>query len=336
MRAIAIGVLALVGCGFETEPVGGALRVSGEVVDFESGAAISSTASISTTGLAPPPTITSQGASFTLDQIPESSAFQILASSPPTHRATFSDAIIVTDSDLDNVKVPAVSEALLADLATAFGVTPTAAKGVLFVKLVDDTGAAKADVAAASLLVPSGVIGPKFLAPDFSAMPAAAASSTSGWAVFFEVPPGVVVLGSPAQSSVSVSMPISSINASTVTVASAIVGGALVLPTNVSFSTQIVPIFTSRGCIACHAGGGIGKDQGGLNLGGGANLAYRELTQERVGLRINLAMPEKSLILTNPSREDQPDAHPNVTWTGPTDPDYVKILVWIREGAREN
>jgi hypothetical protein len=37
-----------------------------------------------------------------------------------------------------------------------------------------------------------------------------------------------------------------------------------------------------------------------------------------------------------PSAESPPDAHPNVTFTGPQDPDYVKILAWITEGAPNN
>jgi len=47
-------------------------------------------------------------------------------------------------------------------------------------------------------------------------------------------------------------------------------------------------------------------------------------------------MPEKSLLLTMPSAESPPDSHPNVTFTGPQDPDYLKILVWVREGAKDN
>ena len=43
-----------------------------------------------------------------------------------------------------------------------------------------------------------------------------------------------------------------------------------------------------------------------------------------------------SQLLTYPSREDPPDRHPNVTFTSPLDPDYLKILVWIREGAKDN
>ncbi|MFN0249637.1 MAG: hypothetical protein ACKV2T_22325 [Kofleriaceae bacterium] len=259
----------------------------------------------------------------------------MLASSPPTHRATFSDAIVVTDTDLADVKVLAVSEALLDELATAFGVVPTAAKGVLFVKLVDGTGAPMANVAAANLMV-MGAIGPKFLAPDLSPVSAATASTASGWAVFFEVPAGVVTLGAPLGVDLSIDMPISPINPGTVTIASAVIGASIELPTNVSFLATVFPIFAARGCVACHSGGGIGKDLGGLHLDGGANLAYRELVTERQGVRVNLTTPEMSLVLTKPSREDPPDTHPNVTFTGPSDPDYLKIVVWIREGARNN
>jgi hypothetical protein len=52
--------------------------------------------------------------------------------------------------------------------------------------------------------------------------------------------------------------------------------------------------------------------------------------------RVQLATPEMSLVLTMPSAETPPDNHPNVTFTGPQDPDYQKILAWIREGAKEN
>ena len=43
-----------------------------------------------------------------------------------------------------------------------------------------------------------------------------------------------------------------------------------------------------------------------------------------------------SLVLTYPSREDPPDRHPNITFASPSDRDYLKILVWIREGAKNN
>ena len=102
-----------------------------------------------------------------------------------------------------------------------------------------------------------------------------------------------------------------------------------------SFSTQVFPIFTARGCDACHSGNGPGRDLGNLTLDGGTHPVWRELVEEEAG-RVNVQMPSASLLLTMPSRESPPDQHPNVTFTSPNDLDYIKIEVWISEGAREN
>lgn len=335
-------VALLTACGFggddappDDGPLGGSLMVAGSVVDFETGAAIGGTATVSTSGLLGAPGVSTQGASFTITGIPENSAFQVLAGAPPTHRSTFSSTVVVIKDDLDGIEVPAVSEAFLSRIATSFGVTPTAAKGVLFVRAVDMAGMPRANVTAATFVLGGGVIGPKFLDANLAPLPNATATTASGWAVFFEVPVGVVSLGLAATATVD--MATSPINAGVVTLADAtITPGAAVLPTNVSFLTTVFPIFTNRGCVACHSGGGPGKDLGGLHLDGGANLAYRELVDERPNTRVKLATPEASLVLTFPSREDPPDRHPNITFASATDADYLKILIWIREGARNN
>jgi len=344
--AILLGVAHLVGCvgddGGSTGdddggPLGGSLMVSGHVVDFETGDPIDAAASVTTSGLAPAPMVSTTGSDFQIGGIPENSAFQILAGAPPTHRSTFSTSVIVIDADLTGIKVQAVSETYLASLATAFGVTPTAAKGVLFVKLVNSAGLGQADVPASQILVGGGAIGPKFLDADLTPQPNAMQSSASGYAVFFEVPTGVVSLGVAAAPTVTLEMATSPINAGVITIAEAkVTQGAPELPSGISFSQQIVPIFTSRGCVACHTGGGIGKDLGGLKLDGGDASIYRELVDEKPNLRVNPAAPESSWVLQLPSREDPPDRHPNVTFASPQDPDYVKLLVWIREGAQQN
>jgi hypothetical protein len=88
--------------------------------------------------------------------------------------------------------------------------------------------------------------------------------------------------------------------------------------------------------VACHSGNGIGKQLGGLKLDGSPSSAYKELVEERPNTRVQTANPENSLVLRYPSREDPPDAHPNITFASAVDPDYLKILVWIREGAKNN
>ncbi|MDB4955715.1 MAG: hypothetical protein JWO36_3284 [Myxococcales bacterium] len=319
-------------------PLGGSLSISGNVVDLETGAAVTGNATVSTSALSPAPKITVQGAAFTIDEIPANSTFQLLASVPPTHHATYSPATVVVDADLTNLKAYVVSETFLSRLATGFSVTPSAAKGVLLLHLVDAMGTAKANVAGSNLVLAgaTGASGPHFL--DANLAPSTATvSSSSGWVVFFEVPSGAVSLGSAVNATATLQMATSPVGASIVTIANVVVadGAPPALPTNVSFSTDVFPIFQNRGCAACHSGNGAGRDLGNLTLDGSTNLVYKELVTETT-TRVVVAAPETSRVLTMPSYENPPDGHPNVTFTGPQDKDYLKILVWIREGAKQN
>ena len=337
--ALALAIAGCGGSGSSEPPIGGSLMVTGSVYDFQTGSTVSGTASITTTALTPSPKITVEGGNFTLDGVPENSAFQILATVAPTHRGTYSPAIEVTTDDVDGAKAYAVSEQFMSSLSTGFSITPTAGKGVLLLHLVDAAGNPKTGVSGSNLVLANtaGSTGPKFLDANLNPAAGATSTSTSGWAVFFEVPPGVVSLGQAATATVTLNMATSPVGAATVTIANVTVadGAPSPLPTNVSFSQQVFPIFTSRGCVACHSGNGIGRDLGGLTLDGSANLVFKELTVENPK-RVVPAAPETSLVLTMPSAENPPDGHPNVTFTGPQDPDYLKLLVWIREGARDN
>jgi hypothetical protein len=322
-----------------SDTLGGSLTVTGSVLDFQTGTEVMGAATIATTALSPLPEITASGAQFTINGVLENSAFQILASVPPTHRSTYSQVIEVVSDDVHDVKVKTVSEQFLTTLTTGFGVTPTSAKGIVMLHLVDAAGVAKAGVAGSNIVLAgvTGATGPKFL--DANMMPVANATATtaSGWVVFFEVAPGVVALANAATATVTLEMATSPVGGGSVTLAEVKVtdGAPPSLPTNVSFSQQVFPIFSARGCVACHSGNGPGKDLGGLTLDGGANHVHKELTVENP-LRAKTVMPETSLVLTMPSAESPSDGHPNVTFTGPSDPDYIKILVWLREGAKLN
>lgn len=341
-RWLAPAVVALaIGCGSDpgSGPLGGSLDVTGTVLDFETQMPVSGTASISAAGLLIPPTITVTGADFSISGVPENSAFQVLASVPPSHRATYSPTISVTTMSVTGIKSYAVSEAFLTKLATGFSVTPSAANGILLVHLTDMSGMPKAGITGSNIVLSNAgsASGPHFL--DANLAPSTATSSSaSGWAVFFEVAPGVVSLGQAANATVALDMPSAMIGAANVTIATITVGSGAPapLPTNVSFAQQVAPIFQNRGCVACHSGSGIGKDLGNLTLDGSTNKVYMELTGPEDPARVQVATPEKSLVLTMPSAESPPDAHPNITFTSPQDPDYLKILVWIREGAKQN
>ena len=101
-----------------------------------------------------------------------------------------------------------------------------------------------------------------------------------------------------------------------------------------------VHVFTDRGCVLCHSGSGVGKDQGGVHFNGESQKMYRELVEEISANhgtpRVDLANPANSLVLTLPSKEDPPDVHPNSTFLSSSDPDYLLILGWITEGALNN
>jgi hypothetical protein len=335
MISAAFIVTGMTGCSFTSDEVApdSPVGVQGQVVDFQTGAQVTAT-DLTVSGLSPTPKVTLNGSSFTLEGVLQNSAFEVLAVAQD-HRSTASQ-VVVTTSGVSSLKAPVVSEAFVTTLATAFGAAPSLAKGIVLLHLVDASGKPRAGVTAASFTI-AGTNGPHFLDANLMPAPTATASSSSGWVVFFDVPPGVAGVSQGLSVAVTIDMPASPIAGGVVTIVEGkVTDGAQVLPSNVSFPTQIVPIFKTRGCVACHSGNGPGKDLGGLTLDGGTKLIYKELVLEKPSIRVNVGKPETSLVLTMPSREDPPDGHPNVTFTGPLDPDYLKLLVWIREGAKEN
>ena len=341
----ALFTIALVACGGDDPADPGEIAtyvVTGTVVDFETGDPIAGSASVTTDGIDPPPTISVTGPEFTLQDVPPGSLFHILAGSPPGYRSTYGAPIEVVDADVDGVISEIVSEEYLAGLATAFGVEASAGTGVLLAQVVDDAGAPIAGIPAGAFDVGVDAVGPFFLDADRVADPGATETSASGYVVVFDVPPGLYAVSAVSGSGFTMVMPDSPAASTTATVARVVVneGEAPELPTGVSFSADVAPIFENRNCVACHDGSGIGKDLGGLHLNGSPEKMHNELAEEispKHGVpRVDLENPENSLMLTMPSREDPPDAHPNITFASSADPDYLIILGWITEGALNN
>jgi len=88
----------------------------------------------------------------------------------------------------------------------------------------------------------------------------------------------------------------------------------------VSFSEDIIPIFTGNNCTACHDTGGQIPDLTPDN-------AFSALNTSRY---INTSAPEESLIYTRP--------HPDGSGSHPTysEADAALILVWLKQGAENN
>lgn len=331
----------LVGTGGDGGSDVAPLSLSGSLVDFVTGESLAGGATVSTDGLSPPPTISVTGANFEIEGIPPYSNFHLLVGSPPDYRSTYSVIVETTDVDQSGLEFEALSEDFIDSLYASFAVTPTDGTSLIVAKLIDAEGQAVSGVPASAFALEVGMEGPFFLDADRAPDAALGASSASGYVVVFQVVPGLVSLVADAAADVSMSMADSPVAARAATLAEITVqNGDIVIPTNVSFSQQITPIFTDRGCVLCHSGSGIGKDQGGVHFNGESQKMYRELVEEisdnHGTPRVDLANPANSLVLTLPSKEDPPDVHPNSTFLSSSDPDYLLILGWIQEGALNN
>ncbi len=106
-------------------------------------------------------------------------------------------------------------------------------------------------------------------------------------------------------------------------------------PRPISFQLDVMPVLTAAGCNtgSCH-GSARGQDGFHLSLFGyDPQGDHYRLTTEMAGRRINLAVPEESLILTK--------AIGAVPHTGgklmkPGSPFYQTLVGWIRDGANED
>jgi hypothetical protein len=326
-------------------PVVATVSVSGSVVDFQTGMPIATSATLSLSGLnqEEPPAISVMGATFEVSGIAPFSAFNILSGAPPDYRDTYNVLTEVKDANVTGIEALVISEAFLAELQTGFGVMPSASGGIVLARAVDDAGMPRVAVSATAFTVNDAAppTGPFFLDDALAPAPNANETSASGYVVFYDVPPGRAEFGAAMGSGYTISGASSPVAVGKVTIVElTVTDGAPVIPTNVSFTNDVVPIFEKRGCTACHSGSNIGADLGDLALNVGDNKVYDELTNE-VSMtykttRVNLMVPEESLVLRMPSAEDPPDAHPNITFTGPSDADYLTLLGWITEGAKQN
>jgi len=338
--SLILGLMA--GCGNDGVTVFRSQSVSGTVVDFVSGEPVDGEASVAPANIETELHVSVSGASFEVTGVPPGSVFNLVAGASG-YRNTYSVAIEMGETDITDFEAQVVGTTYLEDLATAFGVQPTATKGVLIARAVDADRAPLAGIAAADLYLDGTMpqAGPFFLDANLQPDATADATSSSGYVVLFELDPGQVSLTAAPDAEIGVVMPVSPVSASAVTLAEVAVdvGGQVELPANISFSQDIMPIFSTRGCDNCHSGGGIGNKIGNLFLDGGAKKTYTEVVADispTYGVpRVDLAAPENSLMLTVPGPTIVGD-HPATIFASTSDPDYLKLLVWIQEGALEN
>ncbi len=100
----------------------------------------------------------------------------------------------------------------------------------------------------------------------------------------------------------------------------------------ISFKLDVMPVFMKAGCNVggCH-GAARGKDGFRLSLFGfDPDGDYFRLTRENIGRRINLAIPEDSLLLTKSIAKAQ---HTGGECFKPESAEYATILRWLKAGA---
>ncbi len=103
----------------------------------------------------------------------------------------------------------------------------------------------------------------------------------------------------------------------------------------ISFKLDVMPVFMKAGCNTggCH-GSARGKDGFRLSLFGfDADGDYLRLTREFATRRLNLAVPEDSLVLTKATGKAQ---HTGGTRFHEGEPPYETILRWLRAGAPQD
>lgn len=105
------------------------------------------------------------------------------------------------------------------------------------------------------------------------------------------------------------------------------------LEPTVSFRKDVMPVFMKAECNRCH-GAARGQDGFKLSLWGfDPDSDYFRITREQPGRRVNLAVPEESLLLT---KSDGEAAHTGGKRFEKGSPLYHTMLRWLKAGAPDD
>src|SRR5262245_33749895 len=118
----------------------------------------------------------------------------------------------------------------------------------------------------------------------------------------------------------------------------AVLGSILTLlvavqPAPIDFDTDVLPVLTTAGCNAgaCY-GAAAGRGGFKLSLFGGDPVAdYRAIVRDLEGRRVNLARPERSLLLLKPTWQVD---HEGGERFASDSPQAAVLLDWVRSGSR--
>jgi hypothetical protein len=320
----------LVGCAFEGAGGGEAnpdgidrVIASGAVVDFVTGEPVTgvSLESVDLTG----GEIATDDSSFTISEILPHSVFRLRVSAAG-YATTITELISVETADVDGLTVEVIASQLIGD---AYAEAQIARSGGIMAGRLFDTGTGDpvGGVAAEAFTDGEAAV---FLGADQQIVDDAPATTSTGVALVLNVTPGLIDL----ESGVGVHSfipPTTRVEDGVVSIVDVEVGAdPPPIPTDVYLDPDVMDVFTARGCLGCHSGGGPGQTQGGFGLNGDL-----ETRHDAVLMRVDLDAPEQSLLLRKPSFEDPPDSH-QIIFANRYDPDYLIMLGWIIDGAPED
>ncbi len=151
-------------------------------------------------------------------------------------------------------------------------------------------------------------------------------------------------------STTTTSVPTSTTTSSSTTTTTATTTTTTSVPA-VSFANEVVPLFSTWSCIACHNAGHecAGAGSGGFNLTGTTGAIYSEVVNETAapgctgGSRVSIGNPPNSLILRKPTLQVTHGG--GQIWTvdndcstpgTPQQQAYCTVLRWVQGGAPNN
>ncbi len=328
------------------------IDVSGKTMDYFTNLALPS-ATYTTDGMTPAMNGTSGAdGSYALVNVPPASSFYVMVSGDPAnYYPTRNDALTVKDTSV-MANLYAVTMNDMKRQYSTVGLTRTTGTGMSIINLVRNNGTPLEGVKPTDITLTdaagkavTGFQGPYFFGPNgdiqlVATVPVSTTYNGSARAAILDLPPGAYTLN------VSYTSGAGTIMTMTVPLMSAADGVTLVSTTNaaaptappgatpLSFATDIYPMLQraalgGQGCANCHNGTMLA---GGLAYDGPAATVYTKLMA--TPNVVVVATPATSLLLSMPLYETPPDLHPNATWLTNLDPAYVKIMLWISQGAK--
>ena len=341
--AVSLSLLTSVSCGGGgEEEEDTTYNVTGTVIDYSTGQALSGTATITTEGIDPAPTIAIDGAKFTISEVPKNTTFTLVIGNNTEHQTKHTVMVGTANATIDPVHVP---QSYIDDLAGDVAVTPSLNQGIVIVQVVDLQGNPESGVGREQFDILGDLDADDiyFIDSDGTLNDGLDETQDNGKFVLFNVPPGSLEIAAVDLAKDKITFE------ATVTAGTTVVADLVFEP--FSFAAHIVPFFSR--CSGCHRERTPERDPAAnMSLVGTPSEIHGELMADATepGERVNTSNGQAatSLLLRkplSPNEDGVPDdgiddgglPHTGGThYSGLNDTMYRTILAWIVDGAPNN